>query len=127
MGYTEFIVTGCILETLSYERKFDDFLKSNHINKTRNLLHGLKLIAGFVLDEHIRQLETGQGFYLETDRMTRRALFVGADIREISSNSPRTQNFRGHNHEIKDRSRIFQYDFQDLHFLVHRYQQTLVK
>lgn len=95
MGYTQFITTAYILKMLSDKERFECFLVSKHIKQSKVLLPGIKLIFKFILDEHVRQLESGIGFTLETDRMTQRALYVGADIREISSNSPHAKVLRG--------------------------------
>lgn len=94
MGHTQFIATAYILKMLSDERRFEKFLIGNHAKESKKMLKGVKLLFGFVLDEHIRHIESGNGFTLKTDRMTQRALYVGADIREISSNSHRAKVLR---------------------------------
>lgn len=92
-----FLIAGTkVLEDLADARSFNEFLKLHSIRK-RNLLPGIKLIFENIMDNVISQIETNCGFFLDTDRITRRALFRGVSIDTVRSNSSMAQLLRGLN------------------------------
>ncbi len=89
------LVSGTLaLELIADSIRFREFLKKFSINN-KNILQGIKLALGMIIDYQIYEAERGTSFNLESDMITHRAAFLGLDIRNVRTNSQRAKVLRG--------------------------------